>query len=215
MTTSLLRRKRITKPAATARRFTLPQGEWQGELYPRRIPPLPRGQQRLFQRFFLGVIRRSAHEKYDYNCFLVLARLGRIFPVHAMLVGQLLRGGAIAGADTERIIIRIAWRMGCQYEYAHHTHLALEHGISRAEIESLTNESDGEWSDRTRTLLTAADELFFSKNLSAPTYQRLREELDENQILEFCMIVGHYVMAAMMLDVAGCETEPAFTPEKP
>jgi hypothetical protein len=25
------------------------------------------------------------------------------------------------------------------------------------------------------------------------------------------MLVGHYVMAAMMLDVAGCEIEPAFS----
>jgi hypothetical protein len=28
------------------------------------------------------------HENYDYNCLLVLARLGKIFPIHAMLVGQ-------------------------------------------------------------------------------------------------------------------------------
>ena len=53
-------------------------------------------------------------------------------------------------------------------------------------------------------------ELFDTKNLSAPTYERLHCELDENQILEFCMLVGHYVMAAMMLDIAGCEVEPAF-----
>jgi hypothetical protein len=65
--------------------------------------------------------------------------------------------------------------------------------------------------DRTRTLLTAADELFATKNLSTPTYQRPRRELDENQILEFSMLVGHYVMDAMMLDVAGCEIEPAFS----
>jgi 4-carboxymuconolactone decarboxylase len=191
-------------------RFRLPQGDWQDALHPRRIPPLPRSRQNRFQRFFLAIIRRSAREKYDYNCFLVLARLGRIFPIHAMLVGELLRGGAISGADTERIVIRIAWRMGCEYEYAHHTQRAAEHGISRHEIESLTRESDDEWSDRTRTLLLAADELFTTKNLSTPTYQRLNDELDENQILEFCMIVGHYVMAAMMLGVAGCEIEPAF-----
>jgi hypothetical protein len=58
---------------------------------------------------------------------------------------------------------------------------------------------------------SSADELFATKNLSTPTYQRLRRELDENQILEFSMLVGHYVMAAMMLDVAGCEVEPAFS----
>ena len=202
MTTSLLRRNRGARTPEAQPRFQLPKGDWQGELYPRRIPPLPRGQQRMFQRFFLAVIRRSAREKYDYNCFLVTARLGRIFPIHAMLVRQLLRGGAISPPDTERVIIRIAWRMGCQYEYAHHTRMAFDHGISRREIESLTNDDDPEWSDRTRTLLMAADELFATKNLSAPTYQRLRRELDENQILEFSMLVGHYVMAAMMLDVA-------------
>jgi 4-carboxymuconolactone decarboxylase len=200
----------MTTSPTTQPSVSLPEGDWQGELYPRRIPPLPRGQQRLFHRFWLAVIRRSARESYDYNCFLVLARLGRIFPIHAMLVGQLLRGGAICPADTERVIIRIAWRMGCQYEYAHHTRMALEHGISRSEVESLTNADDPGWSDRTRTLLTSADELFATKNLSTPTYQRLRRELDENQILEFSMLVGHYVMAAMMLDVAGCEVEPAF-----
>jgi hypothetical protein len=43
----------------------------------------------------------------------------------------------------------------------------------------------------------------------------LRGELDENQILEFCMLVGHYVMAAMMLDVAGCEVGPAFRADAP
>ncbi len=88
--------------------------------------------------------------------------------------------------------------------------LPCEHGISRREIESLTNADDPAWSDRTRTLLTAADELFDTKNLCAPTYQRPRSELDENQILEFCMLVGYYVMAAMMLDAAGGEVEPAF-----
>ena len=35
-----------------------------------------------------------------------------------------------------------------------------------------------------------ADELFATKNLCAPTYQRLHRELDENRILEFCMLVG-------------------------
>lgn len=190
--------------------FTLPEGGWHGDRYPGRIPPLLRGEQGLFQRFFLGAIRRRTRESYDYNCFLVLARLGRIFPVHAMLVAQLLRGGAISPADTERVIIRVAWRMGCQYEYAHHTRMALEHGISRRQIESLTDESDDTWPERTRTLLTAADELLATKNLCGATYEQLRRELDENQILEFSMLVGHYVMVAMTLDVAGCEVEPAF-----
>ena len=45
----------------------------------------------------------------------------------------------------------------------------------------------------------------------SPSKSRLRRELDENQIFEFSMLVAHYVMAAMTLDVAGCEVEPAFS----
>jgi hypothetical protein len=81
----------------------------------------------------------------------------------------------------------------------------------RLRAESLTSEDDPQWSDRTRTLLTAADELFATKTSPRRPYQRLRRELDENQIIEFSVLVGHYVMAAMMLDVAGCEIEPAFS----
>jgi hypothetical protein len=87
----------------------------------------------------------------------VLARLGKIFPIHAMPVPHPHGSRKRRLAQRDRVI---------------------------------TNESDNEWTDRTRTLLTAAD---------------------ENQILEFSMLVGHYVMAAMMLDVAGCEVEPAFS----
>jgi 4-carboxymuconolactone decarboxylase len=187
--------------------FALPKGDWQGALYPARVPPLTRKERNVFQRLFLAIIRRSSGDPYDYNCFLVTARLGRLFPIHTLLVSELLRGGKISPPDTERVIIHVASRLGCQYEYAHHTRMALEHGIGRNEIESLTEDDDPGWSARTRTLLTAADELLETKNLSPTTYQSLRSELDDDQIVEFCMIVGHYVMAAMMLNVAGCEIE--------
>src|ERR1700739_2314989 len=57
--------------------------------------------------------------------------------------------------------------------------------------------------------------LYATTNLSAPTYERPHREPDENQILEFSMLVGHYVMAAMRLDVAGCKVEPAVEPRHP
>ena len=149
-------------------------------------------------------------DTYDYTCFTVLARLGRIFATHAIFLSQLLQKGVITPTDTERIVIRVAWRMGCQYEYAHHTRMALALGVARTEIETLTNANDDQWSERTRTLLTAADELLATKNLSQQTFQRLRQELNPDQILEFTMLVGHYVMAGMILSVAGVEIEPAF-----
>jgi 4-carboxymuconolactone decarboxylase len=188
----------------------LPDGKWIELDYPRRIPPLHRRELRLWQRAFLTLIRVLAGETYDYTCFLVTARLGKVMPLHTLFFSQLLQHGRIPGDDSERVVIRVAWRAGCQYEYAHHTRMAMALGVPRSEIESLTNETDDSWSPRTRALMTAVDELIATRNLSPITYEQLRHELDQDQILEFATLVGHYVMATMMLSVAGCPIEPAF-----
>ena len=49
-----------------------------------------------------------------------------------------------------------------------------------------------------------------TKNLSAARFDALRRELDDDQIFQFTTLVGHYVMASMMLGVAGVPIEPAF-----
>ena len=51
--------------------------------------------------------------------------------------------------------------------------MALELGVPRSEIETLTHEDDDAWSERTRALTTAADELLATKNLSPLTFERL------------------------------------------
>lgn len=210
--TGILHRIRPSDPQRADARpsITLPDGKWRGLDYPHRIPPLRRRELKLWQRMFLAAVRLGAGDSYDYTCFLVTARLGRAFPLHTLFFSQLLQHGAIPQADSERIVIRVAWRMGCQYEFAHHTRMALELGVSRAEIESLTRETDDGWSTRVRTLMTAVDELMDTRNLSPMTFENLRHELDQDQILGFATLVGHYVMASMMLGVAGVEIEPAF-----
>jgi alkylhydroperoxidase family enzyme len=195
--------------------ITLPQGTWTEFDYPRRIPPLQRSELRLWQRGFLTLIRVLAGETYDYTCFRVTARLGKVMPLHTLFFTQLLQHGRIPGADSERIVLRVAWRAGCQYEFAHHSRMALALGVSRAEIESLGTESHDSWSPRVRALMAAADELIATRNLTPVTYAQLRRELDADQILEFATLVGHYVMATMMLSVAGCPIEPAFMLEQP
>lgn len=215
--TSTVSKIRPSDPRAAAPQppFALPDGKWTGLDYPNRIPPLTKRELRLWQRAFLTAIRIGAGENYDYTCFGLTARLGRVFPLHTVFFTQLLQHGSIPQADNERVVIRVAWRCGVQYEYAHHTRMALELGVSRAEIESLTNESDTSWSPRTRALLTATDELLSTHNLSPVTFEALRRELDPDQIVAFAMLVGHYVMGGMMLSVAGCPIEPAFRLDAP
>ena len=92
--------------------MTLPDGHWIGLDYPGRIVPLTRRELRPWQRLLLAGIRLGAGDTYDYTCFLVTARLGRVFPLHTVFFSQLLQHGRIPQADSERIVIRVAWRMG-------------------------------------------------------------------------------------------------------
>jgi 4-carboxymuconolactone decarboxylase len=190
--------------------ITLPDGHWIELDFPERIPPLHTRELRLWQRVLLALIRHQAGETYDYACFRVTARLGKIMPLHTLFFSQLLQHGRIPPADSERVVIRVAWRAGCQYEYAHHTRMALAQGVSRSEIETLTNEHDDSWTMRTRVLMAATDELIATRNLNPSTYRQLHHELNDDQILELATLVGHYIMASMMLSVAGCPIEPAF-----
>jgi len=209
--TSLVSIIRPTQPGRAKPQppMTLPDGKWIQLDYPRRIPPLHRRELRLWQRGVLTLIRVVAGETYDYTCFRVTARLGKVMPFHTLFFMQLLRG-RIPDADTERIVIRVAWRAGGQYEYAHHTRMALALGVSKSEIKTLTHETDDNWSPRVRAFMTAVDELISTRNLTPATFEELRRHLDQDQILEFATLVGHYVMATMMFSVAGCPIEPAF-----
>ena len=56
------------------------------------------------------------------------------------------------------------------------------------------------WSPRRAALLSAADELHADRRIGDELWGRLRAQLDEPQLIELCMLVGHYEMLAMTLN---------------
>ena len=115
----------------------------------------------------------------------------------------------------ERIILRVAWRVGCIYEWGHHVPMARELGVSDDEILSLAEADSPLWDDRTRTLVRADDELVEHRVLGDGTWRALAAELTDNQLVEFCMLVGHYVMVAMTINACDLELEPGYLEAQP
>jgi 4-carboxymuconolactone decarboxylase len=185
----------------------LPPGPWRLLPSP-QVPPLPPEARSRTASLVLRWVRRRTRE--DFNVFTTLARTGRIFPAHAFLVVQLLFKGRIPRGDVERVILRVAWRMGCAYEWAHHTVMGVQAGVSRAELASSAHPDDESWTPRVRVLMEATDELMAEGTLSAASWSRLRQHLTEDQGVEFCMLVGHYIMAAMIINTSGCRIEPEY-----
>lgn len=187
----------------------LPPGSWHmpGKT---RVSPIPQNQLGVVPKALLKLFRRKAGVDYDFNFPVLLPRLGRIFPFYMMFVVQLLLKGRIERADKERVILRTVWRLGCVYEWAHHAHMASDLGLTEEEIRSLADETSTLWSARTRALVQATDDLIAHNKVGDEVWKKLRRELSEDQLVEFCMLVGHYVMASGMANSFNVALEPGF-----
>jgi AhpD family alkylhydroperoxidase len=135
------------------------------------------------------------------NLFSTLARHRRLFRRWLRFAAALMPGGRLPRQDTELLILRVAHNTGCDYEYSHHEHLARQAGLTEQEIARVP---DGPlapgWSPRRAALLSAADELHADRRIGDELWGRLRAQLDEPQLIELCMLVGHYEMLAMTLN---------------
>jgi hypothetical protein len=59
-------------------------------------------------------------------------------------------------------------------------------------------------------LLRATDELLDKRCISEETWEALGGELTPDQCVEFCMLVGHYVMVAGLINATGVQLEPGY-----
>ena len=188
----------------------LPTGQWTLFDAPRIEPANPSTLGRV-TRGMLWLVRRQTKESADFNVFLVLARLGRLFPAHAVFLSQLLGKTRLSAAEKELIVLRVAWRLGCAYEYAHHHHSARKLGVPAALMKAATSDDLTPYDDRTAALLRATDELLTEHKLTDAGWTAINAEVTPDEVLELCMFVGHYVMVAGIINTAGVQPESHFT----
>lgn len=136
------------------------------------------------------------------NVFTTLARHRSLFRRWLVFAGGLMPGGVLARAETELVILHVAQRMGSDYEWAHHERLGLRAGLTAEAIARVRRgDLDAvDWSARERAMLRASEELFVHRQIRDEAYRALADVLDEVEILELCLLVGHYQMLAMTLN---------------
>lgn len=135
------------------------------------------------------------------NVFTTLARHRGLFRPWMRFAGALMPGGLLPRSETELLILRVAHNCGCAYEWVQHARLAETAGLTGAEVARIREgpEATG-WSSRRALLLRAADELHATRTISDTLWARLRPELSDAELIELCMLVGHYEMLAMTLN---------------
>ena len=141
------------------------------------------------------------------NIFTTLARHRRLFKPWLRFAGRLMPGGKLPRADTELLILRAAHNCDCLYEWRHHERLGKRAGLSAEQIAAVAQQQPNLFSERQQLLLAAADELHGGRSLSDGLWARLRPILSDAELIELCMLVGHYEMLAMTLNTLRVQPE--------
>ncbi|MFE1512119.1 carboxymuconolactone decarboxylase family protein [Streptomyces sp. NPDC058726] len=184
----------------------LPPGNWHHA--PRaRIEPAAPDTLGLTARLVLRVIRRRTRAPRDYNVFRTLARLGGIFPAHAVFLSQILLRGRLPVAEKELVILRVAWRQGCVYEWSLHSPMATAAGVPEHHKRAAATESPRFDDPRLHALVEATDEILASGTLTDASWSALLGHCTPDEALELCMLIGHYVMVAFTLNTVGVQLD--------
>ena len=136
------------------------------------------------------------------NVFLTLGRHRSLFRKWLWFAGGLMPGGTLRRRESELVILSVAHSMGCAYEWDHHERLAKRAGVSAEAIASVRRgELDAAClTPRERAFLRASHELFVEREIGDPTWRQLVALASQVEIIELCLLVGHYQMLAMTLN---------------
>ncbi len=143
------------------------------------------------------------------HIFTTLGRHRGLFRRWLWFAGGLMPGGKLPRAETELVILRVADNTGCEYEWSHHERLGRRAGLSAEEIVRVREGAVAAgWSPRQEMLLEAADALHADGVIGDELWARLSAEWGEVELIELCLLIGHYEMLAMTLN--SLRVEPDF-----
>ncbi len=172
-----------------------------------RIAPGTRSEVGLLGWTISAVSGRVSGTREPPNLFLTLGRHRPLFRGWLRFAGRLMPGGKLPRRETELVIIRVALLRDCTYELEHHVHLGRRAGVTVADVDRLRAgpEVDG-WPARERAILGAVDALHHRQDLDDGEWADLRRHLDEREVIELVLLVGHYEMLATA--IAALRIEP-------
>jgi len=166
-----------------------------------RIAPGTRREIGLVNAAIAAVLGKAMGTAEPPHIFTTLGRHRGLMRGWLRFASKLMPGGKLPRADTEIVILRVAHNTGCDYERRHHEHMAPSTGLPPGAVARVADGPDAPgWSARHAALLRAADELHADGVIGDVLWAQLATHLDERELIELCMLVGHYEMLAMTLN---------------
>jgi alkylhydroperoxidase family enzyme len=122
-----------------------------------------------------------------------------------MLAGEEARLGA---PHRELLILRVAWRTHSGYEWAQHSRMGGDAGLSEAQIDAVPEGARAAvWTPLEQALLRAVDEMIDAHEVSDATWADLAEQFTPPEIFELLFVIGGYLCLAGVLNSIGLHGE--------
>jgi alkylhydroperoxidase family enzyme len=154
----------------------LPEADWTPEARDLLLRPVP-GREHAPVSTFLATMARHFELLQRWASFSV----------------AITRKGHLPGRERELAILRTGWLCQGAYEWGHHVQIARRAGVTAEEIEQVIAGPDHHaWSPFDAAIIRSVDELRSAGAISDATWARLGERLDEQQLIELPLLIGHY-----------------------
>jgi 4-carboxymuconolactone decarboxylase len=125
----------------------------------------------------------------------------------------LVQAATIEAPLRELIILRVAWRTGSTYEWAQHTRIGRQAGLTVEQLHAVPEGAASDvWSPVERMVLAATDEMVDRQRVENATWNELRAHFDDTQILELLFIAGAYICFAVIVNSARMQPDPPTEP---
>lgn len=142
------------------------------------------------------------------NVFRLLLRRPRLARATADLLLSILAHGALDARLRELLIMRVAWVTRSAYEWAQHWRIALDLGVSEADLVGVRDWSAHRGFDAAqRCVLRAVDEVIDCHEVSPATVADLVELLGEDAAIEAVAAIGAWTMVSIVLRSFDVPTE--------
>jgi AhpD family alkylhydroperoxidase len=119
---------------------------------------------------------------------------------------------ALPGALRELVIMRIAHLNGAPYEAEQHAPIALQEGLSQAQLDALANwpaAAEGAFTAQQQNVLRLADAMTRDIHVDPALVQLLRADLGERQLVELVGTIASYNMVSRFLEALQIHSDDA------
>jgi 4-carboxymuconolactone decarboxylase len=145
------------------------------------------------------------------NLYATIANHPKLYGPRVRFGSYLQRESLLPPKTRELLIMRTAWNIRAEYEWAHHVEASKAAGFSDAEIQRIAQgPSAAGWSEEHAALLSAADELRREAFISDATWKTLQKHYDMKQMVEIIYTVGGYTMTGLAINSFGIQVEPGY-----